>query len=159
MSNAITRNALANAAAQGIGIGHLTPGQAWAAHHLAMPPERLTRPLASHIAALLENVERLARRRFFDGAAKDDAEEMIKRAYDEDNPMFLRSPIMETLSDGMQEFFPGLKPSGVDEEGRPMFNLADLAQALGASEEDLLAHAEKMGITDQLRTTPPNPLH
>ncbi|SHL25985.1 hypothetical protein [Halomonas caseinilytica] len=40
-----------------------------------------------------------------------------------------------------------------------MFKLADLAQALDASEEDLLAHAEKMGIADQLRTTPPKPLH
>ncbi|WP_261397568.1 hypothetical protein [Halomonas sp. DP8Y7-3] len=39
-----------------------------------------------------------------------------------------------------------------------MFNLADLARALGASEEDLLAHAEKMGLKAQLRTTLPNPL-
>ncbi|MBN8412995.1 hypothetical protein [Halomonas litopenaei] len=124
-----------------------------------MPPERRTRPLASHIAALLDNVERLACRRFFDGVLKDDAEEMIKRAYDEGNPIFLRGPIMETLNDGMQEFFPGLKPSGVDDEGRQVFNLADLAEALGTREEDLLAHAEKMGLKAQLRTTSPNPLH
>lgn len=159
MTDTITRDTLAQAAAHGLGIGHLTPGQAWAAHRLAMPPERLEKPLASHIAALLENVERLARRRFFDDVAPDNAEAMIHRAHDEDHPMFLRGPILETLRDGMEEFFPGLKPSSVDEEGRPVFKLADLAQALGASEEDLLAHAEKMGIADQLRTTPPKPLH
>jgi dethiobiotin synthetase len=31
-----------------------------------MPPERLEKPLAPHITALLENVERMAARRFFE---------------------------------------------------------------------------------------------
>lgn len=84
---------------------------------------------------------------------------MINRAHDEDRQMFLRGPILEALREGMEEFFPGLKPSGVDEEGRPVFKLADLAHALDTSEEALLAHAEKVGIADQLRTTPPKPLH
>lgn len=159
MTDTITRETLTQAAAHGLGIGHLSPGQTWAAHRLAMPPERLTRPLAPHIAALLDNVERMARSCFFDDVAPDDAEAMIQRAHDEAHPMFLRGPILETLHEGIEDFFPGLKPSGVDEEGRPLFNLADLSQALGASEEDLLAHAETMGIASQLRTTPPKPLH
>ncbi|MDN3553276.1 hypothetical protein QWY74_07345 [Halomonas almeriensis] len=155
----ITRASITEAAEQGRGIGHLTPGQTWAAHRLALPPERLEKPLAAHIAALLENIERMASRRFFDGVAPDDAETMIHRAHDEDHPMFLRAPILETLQEGMETFFPGLKPSGVDENGKPLFHLADVAQALDTSEEALLAHAEAEGIADQLRTTPPNPLH
>lgn len=99
MTNPITRDTLAHAAAHGRGIAHLTPGQAWAAHTLAMPPERLEKPLASHIAALLENVERLARRRFVEDVASDDAEAMILHAHDEDYPMFLRIPALETLNE------------------------------------------------------------
>ncbi|MGO2133711.1 MAG: hypothetical protein ACTH3D_12605 [Halomonas sp.] len=34
-----------------------------------------------------------------------------------------------------------------------------LAKALDADEGDPLAHAEKAGFADQLRTMPPNPLH
>jgi len=62
----ITRESLAKAAQEGTGIAHLSPGQAWAAHLLAMPPERLEKPLAPNITALLENVERMAARRFFE---------------------------------------------------------------------------------------------
>ncbi|MBZ9568504.1 hypothetical protein [Modicisalibacter tunisiensis] len=155
----ITRDSLAQAAQEGTGIAHLSPGQAWAAHHLAMPPERLEKPLAPHITELLESVERLAQRRFFGDVAPGDAEAMIHRAHDEDHPMFLRLPILETLREGMSEHFPDLKPAGYDDQGNPVYSLADLAEALGASEEDLLAHAEEAGFADQLRTTPPKPLH
>ncbi|WP_081135489.1 hypothetical protein [Halomonas sp. BC2] len=155
----ITRESLNQAATHGQPLDHLTAGQVWAAHKLAIPPERLQRPLASHIGTLLESVERKAQRRFFGDVAPGDAEAMIHRAHDEDHPMFLRLPILETLREGMNELFPDLKPSGVDEEGRQLFNLADLAEALGASEEDLLAHAEEAGFAVQLRTTPPKPLH
>lgn len=34
-----------------------------------------------------------------------------------------------------------------------------IAQSFGTSEENLLAHAEVMGVADQLRTDPPKPLH
>ena len=84
----ITRDSLAQAAQEGTGIAHLSPGQAWAAHRLAMPPERLEKPLAPHITELLESVERLAQRRFFGDVAPGDAEAMIHRAHDEDHPMF-----------------------------------------------------------------------
>lgn len=156
----ITRDALAQAAQEGTGVGYLTPGQAWAANHLALPLEHLEKPLAPHIAVLLESIEQKARRAFFGSISHpEDAEGMMQAAYDEQHPMFLRGPILETMREGFKEFFPDLRPSGVDEEGRQLFNLADIAVALGASEEDLLAHAEDAGIADQLRTTPPNPLH
>ena len=156
----ITRDTLTQAAQEGTGIAHLSPGQAWAAHHLAIPPERLEKPLAPHIAVLLDSIEQKERRAFFGSISHpDDAEGMIQAAYDEQHPMFLRGPILEILREGMSEFFPGLKPCGVDNEGDAAYRLSDIAEALGASEEDLLTHAEAMGFTDQLRTDPPKPLH
>lgn len=155
----INRDALTQAAQEGTGIEYLTPGQAWAADHLALALEHLEKPLALHIAVLLESIEQKARRAFFDPIGRDDAEAMIQAVYDEQHPMFLRGPILKTLRDGFNEFFPGLKPSGVNENGSPLFNLAGLAKALDADEDDLLAHAEKAGFADQLRTMPPNPLH
>ncbi|MDR5900441.1 hypothetical protein QC823_15870 [Halomonas vilamensis] len=63
----ITREALTHAAETGAGLDHLTAGQVWAAHKLCVPPTRLQKPLASHIATLLDNVERKARDAFFGG--------------------------------------------------------------------------------------------
>lgn len=154
----ITRHKLAQAAQEGVGIAHLTPGQAWAAWKVEIPPERLEKPLASHIAILLESVEQKARRLFFD-VAPNDVEAMISAAYDEQHPMFLRGPILETLREGMDEFFPSLKPCGVDDEGNAAYRLTDIAEALGATEEELLSHAEEKGLTDKLRTGSVNPLH
>lgn len=156
----ITRDSLARAAREGTGIDHLTPGQAWAAHSLTLAPAMLATPLASHIAVLLDSLEQKARRNFFGSTSHpEDTEGMVQAAYDEQHPMFLRGPILEKLQEGFAEHFPGLKPSGVDEAGQPLFHLADLAHALNASEQDLLAHAEDAGFADQLRTTPPNQLH
>lgn len=155
----ITRDELAQAAQEGTGLDHLTPGQAWAADHLDLALALLEMPLAPSVAVLLQRTEDIARRAFFDPVGPDDAEAMIQAAYDERHPMFLRGPILETLREGMSEFFPGLKPSGVDKDGNQLFNLADLAAALGASEEDLLAHAEEAGFADQLSTEKPSPLH
>lgn len=156
----ITRDSLAKAAQEGTGIAHLSPGQAWAAHRLAMPPERLEKPLAPHIAALLENVERMAARQFFASADRDNAESIIRAAHDEAHPMYLRAPMLETLRQGMVECLPGLRPSGVNGEGQPVYRLADIAAALDVTEEELLARAEAMGMQDQLSTTPQvHPLH
>lgn len=156
----ITRDSLAQAAQEGTGIAHLSPGQAWAAHRLAMPPERLEKPLAPHIAALLENVERMAARQFFASADRDDAESIIRVAHDEDHPMFLRAPMLEEMRQGMVECLPGLTPSGVNDKGEPVYRLADIAAALDVPEEELLARAEAMGMKDQLSTTPQvHPLH
>lgn len=69
----ITRDSFAQAAQEGTGIAHLSPGQAWAGHRLTMAPERLSLPPAPHIAALLENIERKVTREFFAGADRDDA--------------------------------------------------------------------------------------
>ncbi|MEQ6918021.1 hypothetical protein [Halomonas aquatica] len=55
----ITRDMLAQAPQEGTCIAHLSSGLAWTAHLLAMPPERLEKPLAPRIAALLESVERV----------------------------------------------------------------------------------------------------
>ncbi|MBW6390208.1 hypothetical protein [Billgrantia antri] len=156
----ITRNSLAQAAQEGTGIAHLSPGQAWAAHRLAMPPERLEKPLAPHIAALLENVERVAARKFFASTDRDDTESIIRVAHDEAQPMFLRAPILQTLRQGMVECLPDLTPSGVNDKGEPVYRLAKIAAALDVPEEELLARAEAMGLKDKLSTTPHvHPLH
>lgn len=155
----LTRNAIAEAVENGTGLAHLTPGQTWAAHHLKLSPEQLQPPILPHIAVLMERTVDMARRHFFEGVAPDDTDTMIQRSYNEAHPMFLRGPILETLKEGMGQCFPDLKPSGVDQAGRQLFHLADLARVLGVSEEALLAHAEKVGMTGQLNTTPPNPLH
>lgn len=144
----ITREALAKAATTGQPLDHLTAGQVWAAHKLYVPPERLQKPLASHITALLDNVERKARRKFFGGVEHNDTDVMISHAYDKQHPPFLRLPILETLKEGMDTFFPGLKPAGYDDSGEAVYALADLAHALEVSEADLVDHAEQRGLTD-----------
>ena len=149
----ITRDSLALDAQEGIGIAHLSPGQAWAAHRLAVPPERLEKPLAPHIAALLENVERMAARQFFASADRDNAESIFRAAHDEEHPMFLRLPMLETLRQGMVECLPGLTPSGVNDKGEAVYRLADIAAALNVPEEELLARAEAIGMKDRLSTT------
>ncbi|WP_299310835.1 hypothetical protein [uncultured Halomonas sp.] len=155
----ITREALADAACRGVGIAHLTPGQAWAADSLSLPPERLSLPMASHIAALLENIERKVTREFFASADRDDAESIIRVAHDEAQPMFLRAPILETLREGMVECLPGLTPSGVNDKGEAVYRLADIADALDVPEEELLARAEAMGLKDRMEAGPVHPLH
>ncbi|MGP9629222.1 hypothetical protein ACT3TA_07255 [Halomonas sp. AOP42-C1-46] len=150
----ITREALTQAAVTGQALSHLTAGQVWAAHKLCVPPERLQKPLASHIAALLDNVERKARREFFGGVTPDDTDAMISRAYDQQHPLFLRLPILETLREGMNEHFPDLKPAGYDDQGQAVYALADIAQALDVPEDELLDHAEKQGMLDQIKQTP-----
>lgn len=155
----ITRDTLAQAAQEGTGIAHLSPGQAWAAHRLAIPPERLENPLAPHITALLENVERMAARQFFDSADRDDAESIIRVAHDEAHPMFLRAPLLETLRQGTVECLPGLTPSGVNDEGEPVYRLADIAAALDVPEGELLARAEAMGLKDRMEAGPVHSVH
>ncbi|AYF33628.1 MAG: hypothetical protein VYB20_13115 [Pseudomonadota bacterium] len=156
----ITRESLTQAATHGQPLDHLTAGQVWAAHKLAIPPERLQRPLASHIGILLENVERKARRHFFGGVERSDTDTMIARAYDEQHPPFLRLPILEVLRQGMDEHFPDLKPAGYDDQGQAVYALADIAQALDVPEDELLDHAEQQGMLDQIKQTPaPHRVH
>ncbi|HDZ49285.1 hypothetical protein LCGC14_0185210 [marine sediment metagenome] len=155
---AITREALAQAATNGQALSHLTAGQAWAAHKLCVPPERLQKPLASHIGALLDNVERKARREFFGGVKPNDTDAMISRAYDQQQPPFLRLPILETLKEGMDTFFPGLKPAGYD-SGEAVYALADLAHALEVSEAELLQHAEQRGLTGRIQRQTVHRIH
>lgn len=156
----ITREALAQAATTGQALSHLTAGQAWAAHKLAVPPERLQAPLTHHITLLLASIEQEARDAFLGGVKPNDTDEMISRAYDEQYPPFLRQPILETLREGMDTFFPGLKPAGYDDSGEVVYALADLANALEVGEDELLQHAEQRGLTDQIQRTPaPHRVH
>ena len=155
----ITREVLADAARRGVGIADLTPGQAWAADSLSLLPERLTPPISSHIVALLENIEGKVTREFFASADRDDADSIIRVAHDEAQPMFLRAPILETLREGMVECLPGLTPSGVNDKGEAVYRLADIAAALDVPEDELLARAEAMGMTDRVEAGPVHPLH
>lgn len=155
----ITREALTQAATHGQPLDHLTAGQVWAAHKLCVPPERLQKPLASHIAALLDNVERKARREFFGGVTPNDTDAMISRTYDKQHPPFLRQPILETLREGMDTFFPGLKPAGYDDSGEAVYALADIAHALEVSDAELLQHAEQRGLADRIQGTPVHRIH
>ncbi|WP_275289321.1 hypothetical protein [Halomonas elongata] len=155
----ITRASITEADEQGRGIGHLTPGQVWAAHQLALSPGHLESPLADPVADLLANIEHAARRRFYGDVVPNDAESIIQLACDENHPMFLRAPILAKLSDGTEEIYSSLKPAGINEEGFPSYRLVDLAQVLGTSEEVLMDYTKALGITTQHRTTPLEPLH
>jgi hypothetical protein len=156
----ITREALAQAATTGQALDHLTAGQAWAAHKLAVPPERLQAPLTHHITLLLASIEQEARDAFFGGMTPNDTDAMIARAYDEQHPPFLRLPILETLREGMNEHFPDLKPAGYDDSGEAVYALADIANALEVSEAELLQHAKQRGLTDRIQRTPaPHRIH
>mgnify|MGYP001392675789 CR=1 FL=1 len=155
----ITIDALAQAAENGTGIAHLTPAQAWAAHHLNLALEHLEHPLAYHIEILLASQDQHARKAFFESAEKDDAEAMIAAAYDDRHPMYLRQQILDVLQEGFEEFFPGLKPTGVDSEGKEVYSSTDLAKALDIPEEEILADIERRGWGDMLGTKAVHPIH
>ncbi|MDR5900442.1 hypothetical protein QC823_15875 [Halomonas vilamensis] len=84
---------------------------------------------------------------------------MIGRAYDEQHPPFLRQPTLDTLREGMDKLFPGLKPAGVDDNGEKVYALADIAHALEVSEAELLEHAEQRGMTSQLQRQSVHRIH
>ena len=58
-SAALTPRSLEQAAINGTGAAFLSPAQAWAAWQLAIPAERLQRPLSARLAAVLDRVSRL----------------------------------------------------------------------------------------------------
>ena len=153
----ITPEALASAAERGESIAPLSPAQAWAAWKLAMPPARLQRPLARHTLVLLANIDRKAQRAFQRAAASPEA--MIETAFDDRHPPYLRLPIQAELRRGMAECFPGLRPTGRDAAGNALFSLADLAEALGTTESEIIDHAEREGIAEGITTGPVTPIH
>jgi|25BtaG_2_1085352.scaffolds.fasta_scaffold00029_46 hypothetical protein len=155
----INHDTIKHAAECGAGLDHLTPGQAWAAYSASVKPKHLRQPMRHSMILLLASVEQKARQAFFGGVERGDTDEMIYRAYDEQHPMFLRGPILETLQEGMETFFPDLKPTGVDDDGKTAYRLDHIAKALGATEEELLALAKEKGIEDQLKTKPIHTLH
>lgn len=155
----ITREALTQAAVTGQALSHLTAGQVWAAHKLAVPPERLQAPLTRHITLLLASIEQEARDAFFGGITPNDTDAMISRAYDQQHPPFLRLPILETLREGFNEHFPELKPTGYDDQGEPVYSLADIAHALEVSEAELLQHADQRGLTDRIQRQTVHRIH
>lgn len=154
----INHDTIKQAAESGTGLDHLTPGQTWAAYEASVKPKHLRQPMRHSMILLLASVEQKARQAFFGGVERGDTDEMIHRAYDEQHPMFLRAPILETLQEGMETFFPDLK-AVVDDDGNPAYRLDHIAKALGASEEELLALAKEKGIEDQLQTKSVHTLH
>lgn len=149
MKTTITSASLANAANQGEGIAHLSPGQAWAANKLKMPPNALADPLPSHTAAILDNIDRRERQRFAAACPNPDA--MIQAVYDERHPAYLRQPVLEKLSEGMRHCFPDLKPAGIDTRtGKPVYHLSDLAKALDTTEDELDSLAAQHGMQNTI---------
>lgn len=144
----ITRESLNQAATHGQPLDHLTAGQVWAAHKLAMPPERLEKPLAPHIALLLQEAADKASRSFH--LVYPNSAAMISAAYDDRHPMFLRRPVQEVISASLSETFPGLRPTGVNEDGTEFYSLAGLAKALRTSEEALLELAMGQAIEEEI---------
>lgn len=155
----INHDTIKQAAESGTGLDHLTPGQAWAAHEASVNPKHLHQPMRHSMILLLASVEQKARQAFFGGVERGDTDEMISRAYDEQHPMFLRAPILETLQEGMEKFFPDLKATAVDDEGKAVYRLDHIAKALGATEDELLALAEEKGVDNRLQTKPIHTLH
>ncbi|NVF13763.1 hypothetical protein [Vreelandella maris] len=155
----INHDTIKQAAERGTGLDHLTPGQAWAAHEASVKPKHLRQPMRHSMILLLASVEQKARQAFFSGVEHGDTDEMIYRAYDDRHPMFLRGPILETLQEGMETFFPDLKATAVDDDGNAVYRLDNLAKALGASEEELLALAKEKGMEGRLQTKPIHILH
>ncbi|MGE6780688.1 hypothetical protein ACQKFL_23915 [Vreelandella titanicae] len=155
----INHDTIKQAAESGAGLDHLTPGQAWSAYKANVKPKHLRQPMRRSMVLLLASVEQKARQAFFGGVEHGDTDEMIYRAYDEQHPMFLRGPILETLQEGMNKFFPDLKASAVDDDGNTVYRLDHLAKALGASEEELLALAKEKGMENRLQTKPVHTLH
>ncbi|MGP9635328.1 hypothetical protein ACT3R7_20000 [Halomonas sp. AOP43-A1-21] len=155
----INHDTIKQAAESGTGLDHLTPGQTWAAYEASVKPAHLRQPMRHSMILLLASVEQKARQAFFGGVEHGDTDVMIYRAYDEQHPMFLRGPILETLQEGMETFFPDLKATAVDDDGNAVYRLDHIAKALGASEEELLALAKEKGIENQLQTKPTHTLH
>lgn len=52
-------------------------------------------------------------------------------------PPEIRDMIQLASGVAFQEYFPGLEPAGYDEEGSPCYEIKDIAEALGISEEEI----------------------
>jgi hypothetical protein len=155
----INHDTIKQAVERGTGLDHLTAGQAWAAYEANVKPKHLRQPMRHSMVLLLASVEQTARQAFFGGVEHCDTDAMIYRAYDEQHPMFLRAPILETLQEGMETFFPDLKATAVDDEGNSVYRLDHISKALGASEEELLALAKEKDMESQLQAKPIHTLH
>ncbi|MGP9635327.1 hypothetical protein ACT3R7_19995 [Halomonas sp. AOP43-A1-21] len=156
----ITKEAIKQAADRGTALEHLTPGQVWAASSHDTDPELLKAPLCKHMAWILAQWEQDAVIEFFKDVAITDSEEILRRVYDDSRPMFLRSPILEGITGGLEKAFPGLQVGAINQDGAPLYRTADLAKALGVREQDVVEHARKMGMIDCLLfDEPPHRTH
>ncbi|MGJ7458166.1 hypothetical protein [Halomonas sp. RA08-2] len=75
----ISQDALEQAARAGAGVGCLSPTQAWAAWKLAIPVERLQRPLPACIATTLDAVSQTETSRLRQ-PSRSDQEPLLRRA-------------------------------------------------------------------------------
>lgn len=157
MTTAITQQALAQAAEQGEGIAHLLPHQTHTLHLLGVPASAIASPLTPEQETALAHVHGLNVEEFKRACPTPEA--MIEAAYDERHPPYLRLPVQHKLAEGMRHCFPDLKPAGVDSQGRGVYRLSDLANALGASEDELHDLAEQHGMQNTLNDSDVTPIH
>lgn len=141
-----------------------TPAQTWAMHKLVQGgthmKDLMDIELDEHFDRIITKMEQEARDQFADAISDlDDRGAIVHAAYDESHPAFIRLQLKQAMRETFNSMYPALKPTGVDDEGQKLYNLADVAETLGAREEELLDHAEEAGFADQLSTTPPKPLH
>lgn len=162
----LLKEKLAEMAEVGGAIDGMTPGQTWAINDLVEQGVCLNDMVSDeqqeYFNRLISETEEGARDKFErDISDLDDPSAIVNSAYDESKPAFLRLSLQQAMRETFDEQFPGLRPSGVDDEGGEVYLLSDIAESLGANEQDLLDHAEKAGIADQVRssTVPPNTLH
>lgn len=161
----ITTIDLERAVEEGTGAGHLTAGQAWAAHHLAIPIERVQAPLSRQIEMQLCELEMGISKTFLKllkEIDRDDTEALLAFGFNEAYPMFLRAPIVETYHKTINECLPriaALKPNGYDENGKPTYSFADIAEAGDMTEGELQEAAKNQGVLDLLQQPPTHRVH
>lgn len=73
---------------------------------------------------------------------------IIELAHDKTKPAFLRNQAKKILDEAVYQTLPDLKPNAYDYDKGPMYTTADLAEALGIPEKQVITKAQEIGALD-----------
>ena len=66
-------------------------------------------------------------------------------------PTEIRQLLGQASCHATREYFPGVKPRGYNEQGEPLYEVSDIATALGISEEEAALRLNEMEFTHNVR--------
>lgn len=66
-------------------------------------------------------------------------------------PPEIRDVLSQASGMATRQYFPGIKPRGFNDRGEPLYEVADIAEALGISEEEAARQLNEMEFEDGVR--------